>query len=200
MTWLVGEHRRITSTNTSPGRPLDYSQWRAINASNWVGKIPRQGTPGTGVGVDCGLFTLAFAMELSLGHKMLEVQQSDILAMRKWIAHTVLRYGKSNGTSELDTPFLSRILSPIAERATSPKVQLSLKRKAPTVWRPRSKIGRPEQEATDCVGPAPPKHAKLRGLRNQGGTCAIIVVLQACFQVPQLTRLLELTVHPHLDA
>ena len=148
MTWLIGEHRRITSTNTSPGRPLDCSQWRVINASNWVGRIPRQGTPGTGVGVDCGLFTLAFAMELSLGHKMLEVQQSDILAMRNWIAYTVLRYGKLNGTSELDTPFLSRILSPIAERATSPKVQLSLKRKAPTVLRPRGKIGRPEQEET----------------------------------------------------
>ena len=26
MTWLIGEHRRITSTNTSPGRPLDCSQ------------------------------------------------------------------------------------------------------------------------------------------------------------------------------
>ena len=94
MTWLDGEHRRITSTSTTPGRPLDCSQWRPTNASDWVGKIPRQGTPGTGVGVDCGLFTLAFAMELSLGHKTLEVQQSDILAMRNWIAHTMLHYGK----------------------------------------------------------------------------------------------------------
>ena len=133
MTWLDGEHRRITRTSTTPGRPLDRSQWRAINVSDWVGKIPRQGTPGTGVGVDCGLFTLAFAMELSLGHKTLEVQQSDILAMRNWIAHTMLHYGKQNDTSELDTSFLSRILSSIAERATSPKVQLSLKRKAPAV-------------------------------------------------------------------
>ncbi len=135
MTWLIGEHRRINSTKTSPGRPLDCSQWHVINVSNWA---------GTGVGVDCGLFTLAFVMELSLGHKMLEVQQPDILAMRNWIAYTMLRYGKSNGTSGLDTPFLSRILSPFAERATSPKVQISLKRKAPTVLRPRGKIGRSE--------------------------------------------------------
>ena len=54
-------------------------------------------------------------MELSLGHKTLEVQQPDILAMRNWITYTMLRYGKLNGTSELDTPFLSRILSPIGE-------------------------------------------------------------------------------------
>ena len=56
------------------------------------------------------------------------------------------------------------------------------------------------QKETDCVVPAPPRHGRLRDLRNQGGTCAIIVVLQACFQVPQLTRLLELTAHPQLDA
>ena len=46
---------------------------------------------------------------------------------------------------------------------------------------------------------APPKHARLRGLRNQGGTCAISVVIQACFQVPHLTRLLELNAHQQLD-
>ena len=200
MTWLDGEHRRITSTSTTQGRPLDRSQWRAINSSDWVGKTPRQGAPGQGVGVDCGLFTLAFAMELSLGHKTLEVQQTDILAMRNWIAHTMLHFGKQNGTSELDTPFLSKILSSIAERTTSPNAQLSLKRKAPVVLGPRDKIGRSEQKEADSVVLTPPRHARLRGLRNQGGTCAIIVVLQACFQVPQLTRLLELTTHPQLDA
>jgi hypothetical protein len=171
MTWLDGEHRRITSTGTTPGQPLDRSQWRATNASDWVGKIPRQGTPGTGVGVDCGLFTLTFAMELSLGHKTIKVQQSDVLAMRNWIAHTMLHYGKQNGTSELDTSFLSSILSPIAERAASPNVQLFLKRKAPTVLGLRGKIGRSVQKETDCVVPTPSMHARLRGLRNQGGTC-----------------------------
>ena len=191
MTWLDGEHQRIT------GRPLDRSQWRAINASEWVGIIPRQGTPGTGVGVDCGLFTLAFAMELSLGHKAIEIRQADILAMRNWIAHTMLHYGKQNDTSELDSPCLPEILPLGSERTTSPKVKLSLKRKAPAVMGPRGKISKPKQ---DWVVPAPPGHAKLRGLRNQGGTCAIIVVLQACFQVPQLTRLLELSTHPQLDA
>jgi hypothetical protein len=114
MTWLDGEHRGI------PGRPLDRSQWRIINDSDWVGKVPRQGAPGQGVGVDCGLFTLAIAMELSLGRKTLEVQQTDILDIRNWIAHSMLHYGKQNGTSELDTPFLSRILSSIGERTTSP--------------------------------------------------------------------------------
>jgi ubiquitin C-terminal hydrolase len=112
----------------------------------------------------------------------------------------MLHYGKQNGTSELDTSFLSSILSPIAERAASPNVQLSLQRKAPVVLGLRGKIGRSEQKETDCVVPAPPRHARLRGLRNQGGTCAISVVLQVCFQVPQLTRLLELTAHPQLDA
>ncbi len=150
--------------------------------------------------MDCGLFTLAFAMELSLGRKTLEVQQTDILAMRNWIAHTMLYYGKQNGTSELDTPFLSRILSSIGERTTSPKAQLFLKRKAPVVLGLRGKIGRSEQKETDGVVLTPPRHARLRGIRNQGGTCAIIVILQACFQVPQLTRLLELTAHPQLDA
>jgi hypothetical protein len=144
MTWLDGEHRRITSTSTTPGRPLDRSQWRVINTSDWVGKIPRQGAPGQGVGVDCVLFTMAFAMELSLGRKTLEVQQTDILGMCNWITHTILHYGKQNGTTELDTPFLSRILSSIGERTTSPKAQLSLKRKAPVVLGLRGKIGRSE--------------------------------------------------------
>ena len=139
-------------------------------------------------------------MELSLGHKTLDTQQSDILAMRNWIAHTMFHYGKQNDTSELDTPFLSKILSPIAERAPSPKIKISLKRKAPAVLGLRGKFGKSEQKQTDCVVPAPPRHSRIRGLRNQGGTCAIIVDLQVCFQVPQLTRLLELTVHPHLDA
>jgi hypothetical protein len=104
-------------------------------------------------------------MELSLGRKTLEVQRTDILAMRNWITQTMLHYGKQNGTSELDTPFLSR-----------------------------------EQKETDGAVLTPPRHARLRDIRNQGGTCAIIVVLQGCFQVPQLTRLLELTAHPQLDA
>jgi hypothetical protein len=200
MTWLDGEHRRITTTSTTPGRPLDRLQWRVINASDWVGKIPRQGDPGQGVGVDCGLFTLAFAMELSLGRKTLEVQQTDILAIRNWITHTMLHYGKQNGTSELDTPFLSRILSSIGERRTSPTAQFSLKRKAPVILGLRGKIGRSEQKETDSAAPVPPRHVRLRDLRNQGGTCAIIVVLQACFQVPQLASLLELTAHPQLDS
>ncbi len=148
----------------------------------------------------CTAFLIVFAMELSLGRKTLEVQQKDILAMRNWIAHTMLNYGKQNGTSELDTPFLSRILSSIGERTTSPKAQLSLKRKAPVVLGLRGKIGRSDQKETDGAVLTPPRHARLRGIRNQGGTCAIIVVLQACFQVPQLTCLLELTAHPQLDA
>ncbi len=64
----------------------------------------------------------------------------------------------------------------------------------------RGKIGRSEQKETDGAVLPPPRHARLRGIRNQGGTCAIIVVLQACFQVPQLTLLVELTAHPQLDA
>jgi hypothetical protein len=133
MKWLDGKHLRITSTGTTPGQPLDRSQWRAINVSDWVGKILRQGTPGTGVGVDCALFTLDFAMELSLGRETIEVQQSDTLAIRNWITHMMLHYGKQNDTSELDTSFLSIILSPITVRVSSPNVQLSIKRKSPVV-------------------------------------------------------------------
>jgi hypothetical protein len=198
MTWLDGEHRRITSTNTTPRRSLDRSQWGSINTLDWVDEIPRQGTPDTGAGVDCGLFTLAFVMELSLGHKTFEVQQTDILAMCNWIEHTMLHCGKQNGTSELDTPFLVRILSSTTVRATSPTVRLPRKRKTPVVLGLRGKI-RSVQKETDWVDPAPPGPARLRGFRNQGDTCTIIVVLQACLQVPQLTRRLELTAHPQLD-
>jgi hypothetical protein len=41
MTWLDGEYRRITSTNTTSGRPLDRSQWGSITAWDWVDEIPR---------------------------------------------------------------------------------------------------------------------------------------------------------------
>jgi hypothetical protein len=67
----------------------------------------------------------------------------------------MLHFGKQNGTSELDTPFLSKILSSIAERTTSPNAQLSLKRKAPVVLGPRDKIGRSEQKEADSVVLAP---------------------------------------------
>jgi hypothetical protein len=77
-------------------------------------------------------------------------------------------------------------------------VRLPRKRRTPVVLGLRGKI-RSVQKETDWVVPAPPGSARLRGFRNQGGTCAIIVVLQSCFQVPQLTRRLELTAHPQLD-
>ena len=44
----------------------------------------------------------------------------------------------------------------------------------------------------------PPDLGVLRGIRNQGGTCAINTVLQVCFQIPHITSILESSKHPQL--
>ena len=159
---------------------------------------PRQGTPGNGVGVDCGLFTLAFAMELSLGHGSIEIQQSDILVMRTWIGYTMLHFGKLNDTHDLDQSLhgTATVTSPAG--VTTPVVKSVHKRKAPSSTGSRGKIGRTSQK---WIGPnilTPPDSGGLRSIRNQGGTCTINVVLQACLQVPRITHLLESSIHPQI--
>ena len=190
MIWLEGEHQRSTK------RPQDSASWRAINASEWVGTTPRQGTPGHGVGVDCGLFTLAFAMELSLGHGSIETQQLDILAMRNWIGYTMLHFGKLNNTYELDQPLHEAVTLTAPAGVTTPVVKFVHKRKALTFTGSKVKMSRQIQKRTGPDILPPPELGGLRGIRNQGGTCAINTVLQACFQVPRITRLLESSRHP----
>jgi hypothetical protein len=68
-----------------------------------MGPTPQQGTPSE-AGVDCGFFTLLFAMEISLGRPQFDFGQIDIPRIRNWMAHNMINLGKQNETYDL--PFV----------------------------------------------------------------------------------------------
>jgi hypothetical protein len=65
-----------------------------------MGTTPQQGTP-IETGVDCGFFTLLFAMEISLGRSQFDFGQTDIPRIRNWMTHNMINLGKGNGTYDL---------------------------------------------------------------------------------------------------
>jgi len=66
-----------------------------------MGDTPQQVTPSD-AGVDCGFFTLSFAMEISLGRNYFDFGQDNIPAIRNWMTHTIIHHGKQNDTYDLE--------------------------------------------------------------------------------------------------
>ena len=93
--------------------------------------------------MDCGLFTLDFVMELSLGHGSIETQQSDILVMRNWIGYTMLHFGKLNNTYELDQSLHEAVTFTFPVGVTMSVVTSVHKMKTSASTGSRVKMGRP---------------------------------------------------------
>ena len=87
MAWLMQEHQ-------TRAIPFDGKDWEAIRAQ----QTPQQGD-GKDVGVDCGVFVIAFAMYLST-NRPLGFSQADMSNLRNWFAQTMIGFGMGNNTFE----------------------------------------------------------------------------------------------------
>jgi hypothetical protein len=85
MTWLKQEHQ-------ARDIPFDVKDWEAIRGQ----QTPQQGY-GKDVGVDCGVFVIAFAMYLSASRPF-GFSQADMSSLRNWIAQTMIGFGIGNNT------------------------------------------------------------------------------------------------------
>ncbi len=85
MTWLTQEHQ-------ARDIPFDAKDWEAIRGQ----QTPQQGY-GKDVGVDCGVFVIAYAMYLST-NRPFGFSQADMPSLRNWIAQTMIGYGIGNNT------------------------------------------------------------------------------------------------------
>ena len=139
-----------------------------------MGTTPQQGTPSE-AGVDCGFFTLLFAMEISLGRTQFDFGQTDIPRIRNWMAHNMINLGRGNGTYDL--PRLPT-LQEGGQRSTDRH-----KRKMTGEGGSRQKASK--QGPIWRIPGAPPP----RGLTNSGGQCAINVAMQIYFQIPSITSI-----------
>jgi Ulp1 family protease len=74
--------------------------WKLMSSFTCMGHTPQQGTPND-AGVDCGFFTLAFAMDISLGRTQFSFGQKDIPVIRNWMTHTIVSYEIQNDTYDL---------------------------------------------------------------------------------------------------
>jgi hypothetical protein len=75
MMCLKKRHEDILKT------PFPVEDWKHISSFTCMGHTPQQGTPSDAV-VDCGFFTLAFVMEISLGRTQFGFDQKDIPVIR----------------------------------------------------------------------------------------------------------------------
>ena len=114
-------------------------------------------------------------------------------------SHTMLHFGKLNSTCQLDQTLneVSTLTSPTG--GTTPMSTPGHKRKALTSTGSRAKMSRPIQKRTGPDILTPPDLGGLRGIRNQKGSCTINTVLQDCFQIPRITRILESSRHPLIE-
>ena len=94
MTWLSKRHKATYDSR------FPTEDWQHVSSSACMGPTPQQGTPSD-AGVDCGFFTLLFAMEISLGRSQFGFGQADIPAIRNWMTHTMVSHGKQNDTYDL---------------------------------------------------------------------------------------------------
>jgi hypothetical protein len=139
-----------------------------------MGPTPQQGTPSD-VGVDCGFFTLVFAMEISLGRIQFGFGQEDIPAIRNWMTHTMVSYGKQNDTYDL----------PRLPTQQEGGQRLTDKHKRRITGDGGSKQKVRKQDPTWRIPGAPPP----RGIINPGGQCAINVAMQLYFHIPSITHI-----------
>jgi hypothetical protein len=145
-----------------------------VSISAYMGPTPQQGTPSD-TGVDCGFFTLLFAMEISLGRSQLDFGQTDIPRIRNWMAHTMISLGKQNETYNLPRlPTLQeggqRPMDKHKRRMTGEGGSKQKVSKQRPVWR---------------IPGAPPP----RGITNPGGQCGINVAMQLYFHIPSITSI-----------
>lgn len=91
LTWMAAEH---TTKNNSP---FPTHEWKTLNSYTQMGPTPQQGT-SSNPGRDCGFFTIAFAMQISLGHTRFDFVQNDIPTIRNWIAYNIIMAGMKNKT------------------------------------------------------------------------------------------------------
>jgi hypothetical protein len=77
MLWLKTRpwHEQLHET------PFPAEDWKHMNSFPCMGQTPQQGTPND-AGVDCGFFTLAFAMKISLGRTPFGFGHIDIPTIR----------------------------------------------------------------------------------------------------------------------
>ncbi len=85
LTWLTREHQDRSI-------PFDTRDWKDIRGQ----RTPQQ-DDSEGVGVDCGVFDLAFAMYLST-NRPFQFGQTDMSSFRNWIEQTMISFGIGNNT------------------------------------------------------------------------------------------------------
>jgi hypothetical protein len=85
LAWLTREHQAWNI-------PFDTQDWEATQGQ----QTPQQGDEKD-VGVDCGVFVLAFAMYLST-YRPFGFSQTDMFNLRNWIAQTMISFGIGNNT------------------------------------------------------------------------------------------------------
>ena len=85
MAWLTQEH-------LARNLPFKAKEWEAIRSR----QTPQQGY-GKDVGIDCGVFVIAYAMYLSISRPF-GFSQTDIPSLRNWIAQTMIGFGIGNNT------------------------------------------------------------------------------------------------------
>ncbi len=85
MTWMTQEHQ-------ARNIPFDVNEWEAIRGQ----QTPQQGY-GKDVGVDCGVFVIAYTMYLST-NRPFGFSQADMSSLLNWIEQTMIGYGIGNNT------------------------------------------------------------------------------------------------------
>ena len=147
------------------------------------GPTPKQGTPSD-PGLDCGVFTMAFAMQISLCNKQFDFGQADIPVIRNWIAHTIISYGKRNETYDMEPNSLEPSGSNPQSGASNAPPQIKRRLIGDDDRDQKSRKTVPQRRIPGALAP--------RGLVNAGDGCVINAAKQICFHVPAITSLLEL--------
>ena len=168
MTWLQQRHNDYHHSRFLT------EEWQHVSSFTSMGTTPQQGTPSE-AGVDCGFFTLLFAMEISLGRTQFDFGQTDIPRIRNWMAYNMINLGRGNGTYDLPR------LPTLQEGGQRPTDRH--KRKLTGEGGSRQKASK--QGPIWRIPDAPPP----RGLTNSGGQCSINVAMQIYFQIPSITSI-----------